>query len=103
MYNFCLKITSLISFSIAAFNFFFFFSGDEKRKGTPDVSGQPMLRDPGSMKGSAIFSAACILPLLQSNRKFFVQLPVGIASAEMFPWRQGIAERIHGYPVYLCS
>lgn len=50
-----------------------------------------MLTDPES-KTDAIFTAAYVLPLVQSNWKIFVRSPVGTASAEMFPWRQSIAE-----------
>lgn len=56
-----------------------------------------MLTNPGSRK-DAIFTADYILPLLQSNRKIFDGSPVGTASAEMFPWRQGTAERSSRWP-----
>lgn len=50
-----------------------------------------MLTDSGSRK-DAVFTAAYVFPLLQSNREIFVWSPAGTTSAEMFPWRQGRAE-----------
>lgn len=51
----------------------------------------PTLTDPGSKK-DAVFTTAYIFPFLQSNGEIFVWSPAGATSAEMFPWRQGIAE-----------
>lgn len=50
-----------------------------------------MLTDSGSKK-DVVFTAAYILSFLQSNKEIFVRSPAGTTPAEMFPWRQGIAE-----------